>query len=254
MMRRTALALALALLLPWAAAVGQEAGVDAAAGPTATEAAGTGAAGTAAPGTAPAGTAPAGTVPAETAPTPTEERAAAVGLDPAEEYGAGDGMPQLDATTYASQILWLIITFSILYYLLKTKALPRLADILEARQERISNDLDKAAALRADAEAAAEEYAKVVAEAQEKAGEAVKATRDRVGAEISSRTAALDKELGAKIAEAEQAIEAARNRALAELEGVAVETAQAATRQLIGVEVTTAEAEAALAEAQKDVA
>jgi F-type H+-transporting ATPase subunit b len=128
------------------------------------------------------------------------------------------------------------------------------ADILEARQERISNDLDKAAALRVEAEAAAEEYAKVVAEAQEKASAAIKATRDAVTADISAQTAALDKELGAKIDEAEQAITAARTKALAELEDVAVEAAQVATRRLVGVEVSTAEARAALAAAQKDVA
>lgn len=169
-------------------------------------------------------------------------------------HGGGAGMPQLNAGFYASQILWLIITFSVLYYLLKKKALPRVADILEARQERISNDLDKAANLRAEAEAAAEEYAKVVADAQEQAGRAIAATRDAVNAEVSARTAALDKDLGAKIRAAEAAIDKARGQALAELEGVAVEAAQAAIHHLVGVTVTADEAKAALAAAQKEVA
>jgi F-type H+-transporting ATPase subunit b len=168
--------------------------------------------------------------------------------------GQGAGMPQLNAGAYASQILWLIITFSVLYYLLKKKALPRVADILEARQERISNDLDKAANLRAEAEAAAEEYAKVVAEAQEQASRAIAATRDAVNAEVSSRTAALDKDLSAKIRAAEASIDKARGQALAELEGVAVEVAQAAIQRLVGVNVTVDEAKAALAAVQKEVA
>jgi F-type H+-transporting ATPase subunit b len=236
MMRRTALAAAVALMLPWALASGV---VGAVTFP--------------ALGQALAQQADAPTEPVGDAQT-TEERAEAAGLEHSDEHGAGAGMPQLDATTYASQILWLILTFSLLYYLLKTKALPRVADILEARQERISNDLDKAAALRMEAEAAAEEYAKVVADAQAKASEAIKATRDAVTADISARGAALDKELGAKIASAESAIDAARSKALGELEEVAVEAAQAATRQLIGVEVSETEAKAALAEARKDVA
>ena len=238
MMRRTALAAAIALFMPWALFFGITAG-------------------TAVPAVAQEATEEAAAA-AEAADeadlATTAERAEALGIEHTEEYGAGEGMPQLDATTYASQILWLIITFSILYYLLKTKALPRVADILEARQERISNDLDKAASLRAEAEAAAEEYAKVVAEAQEKASAAIKATRDAVGADISARTAALDKELGNKIGEAERAIAAARARAVAELDDVAVEAAQAATRHLAGVAVSTAEAKAALAQVQKDVA
>jgi F-type H+-transporting ATPase subunit b len=183
----------------------------------------------------------------------TETSLEAAGAEHAAEHGGG-GMPQLNASTYASQILWLVITFAVLYYLLRTKALPRVADILEARQERISNDLDKAAALRAEAEEAAEEYAKVLANAQAKASDAIKTTRDAVSADIGARTAALDKELGAKITAAEASVRKARDQAMGELEGVAVEVAQAATKRLVGVEVTAAEAKAALAEVQKDVA
>lgn len=230
MLRRKALGVAFALMLPWASALGL---VSAAALPTLAQEA--------------AGDAGSGEVAGP-------EHAAEDGPAHDEEEGAGGGMPQLDSSTYASQILWLILTFSLLYYLLKTKALPRVADILEARQERISNDLDKAANLRAEAESAAEEYAKVVADAQAKASEAIKATRDKVTADIAERGAALDKKLAEKIANAEAAIDAARQSALAELDTVAVSAAQAATQQLIGVEVSAAEAEAALAQAQKDVA
>jgi F-type H+-transporting ATPase subunit b len=235
MMRRTAFAMVIAGLLPWAA-------------PWATMLPGTlGLALLPAPGLA-------AEAPAAEAEGTTADRAAEVGLEHSEEHGAGEGMPQLNANTYASQILWLIITFAVLYYLLKTKALPRVADILEARQERISNDLDKAANLRAEAEAASEEYAKVVAEAQAKASAAIKAARDAAAADIARRTAALDKELGARIADAEKAVQASRAQALTELEDVAVEVAQAATQRLVGIEVTAAEAKAALAEIRKDVA
>lgn len=184
----------------------------------------------------------------------TAERAEAAGLEASEEHGAGQGMPQLNASTYASQILWLIVAFSVLYYFLKAKALPRVADILEARQERISNDLDKAASLRAEAEAAYEEYEKVVADAQGRASEAIKAARDAVVADVGSRTAALDKELAAKIAAAEQAVDNARRQALAELEDVAVDVARAAAEKLAGVSVEASEAKAAFDQIRKEVA
>jgi F-type H+-transporting ATPase subunit b len=208
------------------------------------------------PGTLPLAPVPA--MAAEVGETAADE-AAAEGLLTEEmahseaEHGGG-GMPQLNAGSYASQILWLIITFAVLYYLLKRKALPRVADILEARQERISNDLDKAANLREEAEAAAEEYAKVVAEAQDKASRAISSARDAVNADIAAKSAALDKELSVKIGSAEKAIEKARREALAELESVAVEVAQAATQRLAGITVTADEARAALAAAQREVA
>jgi F-type H+-transporting ATPase subunit b len=236
MMRRTAFALVIAGLLPWATLLPGSLGL--------------------APLPAPAQAAPvlAAEAPAADAALATEERAEAAGLEYSEEHGAGEGMPQLNARTFASQILWLILTFAFLYYLLKTKGLPRVADILEARQERISNDLDKAASLRAEAEEAAEEYAKVVAEAQTKASEAIKRTRDAVSADIGARTVALDKELAGKIAAAEAAVRQAREQALAELEDVAVEAAQAATRQLAGMEISAADAKAALAQIRQEVA
>ncbi|HRY23858.1 MAG: hypothetical protein R3D28_16605 [Geminicoccaceae bacterium] len=169
------------------------------------------------------------------------------------EHESG-GMPQLDASTFATQILWLIISFVVLYYLLKRKALPRVADILEARQERISADLDRAAALRVDAEAAFEQYEAVVAEAQAKAQAEIKATREAIAADVAGRTATLDRDLAARIAAAERTVAAARDKALGELEGVAVEVAQAATERLIGVQVGDEEARAALARARQEVA
>jgi len=78
----------------------------------------------------------------------------------------GGGLPQLDARTYPSQIFWLIVSFALLYRLLKTKAIPRIADILETRQDRIGADLDRAARLRADAEAALKKHDSILAEAQ----------------------------------------------------------------------------------------
>ena len=169
------------------------------------------------------------------------------------EHESG-GMPQLDASTFATQILWLIVCFIALYYLLKTKALPRVADILETRQERISADLDKAAALRVDAEAAYEQYEAVVAEAQARAQAEIKATREAISADIADHTATLDRDLAARIAAAERTVAAARDRALGELEGVAVEVAQAATERLIGIRVDDDEARAALAQARQEVA
>ena len=94
------------------------------------------------------------------------------GIEAAEH---GGGLPQLDAHTFPSQIFWLIVSFLALYWLLSRKALPRVGDILEARQERIAADLDRAAALRNEAEEALRKHQAVVAEAQARAAAQLKA-------------------------------------------------------------------------------
>ena len=129
------------------------------------------------------------------------------GVDAAEH---GGGLPQLDAATFPSQIFWLIVSFIALYWLFSRKALPRVGEILEARQTRIASDLDRAAALRAEAEEALRRHEAVVAEAQARAAARIKETQDRLAADATKRQAEVDAELNAKLAEAEARIGSAR--------------------------------------------
>lgn len=49
-------------------------------------------------------------------------------------------MPQLDFTTYSSQIFWFILCFSILYLSTQFIILPRIRSILSKRHDLIEND------------------------------------------------------------------------------------------------------------------
>lgn len=170
----------------------------------------------------------------------------------AEEHGAG--LPQLDVSTFPSQIVWLIVAFGTLYWLMTRKALPRLTDILEAREERIAGDLDRAAALRAEAETALERYQQVVADAQGKAAERLKEVQDRLGAEAAQKQAQLEAELEGKLTDAEGRIRGARDAALGEVQGVAAELARSAVLRLAGLEVSERDVDAALAKVLAEAA
>jgi F-type H+-transporting ATPase subunit b len=155
-------------------------------------------------------------------------------------------VPQLDVSTFASQIFWLIICFGTLYYLLSQKALPRVAEILEARQDRIAADLDEAQRLRVEAEAALAQYETALAKAQAEAQTLLAESQARLQAEAAARQAELDARLAEQIATAEARIAAAKQEALKELRTTAVTVAQAATEHLAGLKVTKKAAEAAL--------
>jgi F-type H+-transporting ATPase subunit b len=175
-----------------------------------------------------------------------DEHGAATGEHAAEGGHGSGGLPQLDARTFPSQIFWLILAFAGLYYLLRKRALPRVSDILEARQERIAADLDRAAGLRAEAEEAMRRHEALVAEAHAKAAASIKATQDRIAAEAAERQATLEAELGQKLADAEARIRGARDTALAQVQDVAVEVAQSAVERLAGLRLAEAEVKAAL--------
>ncbi len=163
-------------------------------------------------------------------------------------------MPQLEVSTFISQIFWLIVCFSLLYYLLSRKALPRVAEVLEARADRIRADLDEAQRLKKDAEDSLARYEEVVAEAQNKAQVEIADTQGKLQAKAADAQAKLDEKLAKQIAEAEERIAKARADALKELDDAALTTAQAAAERLAGIKVTKSDAKAALEAVQKEAA
>lgn len=57
-------------------------------------------------------------------------------------------MPQLDFTTYSSQIFWFLICFSILYFFLSKIILPRIGEIIKNRQDLIEENITKSEKLQ----------------------------------------------------------------------------------------------------------
>ena len=61
------------------------------------------------------------------------------------------GLPQMDISTFPSQIFWLIVTFSILYIFMWKFVIPKLRNTIEERKDKISYDIDEAEQLRSEA-------------------------------------------------------------------------------------------------------
>ena len=161
-------------------------------------------------------------------------------------------MPQLIVTDFAPQIVWLVITFAALYLVMAKVALPRIAIVLEERQDRIADDLEQAETYRNDTEAALKAYEAALAEARAGAHEIAQAMRDELAAEAARRKAEVEAELAKQLAAAEGDIRAMREAALANVEVVATEAAAAATARLLGVEIDEAAVAAAIKKAAGD--
>jgi F-type H+-transporting ATPase subunit b len=162
-------------------------------------------------------------------------------------------MPQLEQIhTFISQVFWLAITFCILYLVLWRAALPRLAQILQTRQEKIDGDLARAEALKKEAEATIARYEESMVKARGEAQSILRAASDRLAAEATRRQEALTRKLAADTAAAETRIAAARQEAVANLQTVAAEVAQAAVGKLLGETVPANAAAAAVAQAMQE--
>lgn len=160
----------------------------------------------------------------------------------AEEHGSG-GMPQLNPAVFMPQLFWLAIVFIGLYIVMSKVALPRVNEVFDARATRIANDLDQAAALKQQAEAAMQAYEKAQSEARTKAAELVRQTEAAMAAQKSSRETQLGRELGDRLKAAETRIASAKSAALGNLTQMSSEVARAAVERLIGESVSPADAE-----------
>ncbi len=157
--------------------------------------------------------------------------------------GGNAGMPQLNFHDFAPQLFWLAVTFILLYVLMKNVALPRIGEVVGAREQRITNDLDRAAALKAEAETAMQAYEKTQIEARAKGADLVRQAETAVARETTARQGQLAAELGEKLKGAEQRIAAAKASAMGNLASVSTEVARAAVERLIGESVPQAEVE-----------
>ena len=138
---------------------------------------------------------------------------------------AAPGMPQLDFSTFGNQIFWLVVTLVAIYLILSRIALPRIAEVLAQRQDRISDDLAAAENLKGQALAAEEAYNQALAEARVEAQRIVAAAKAEMQVELDAAIAQADTEISAKTAVSESAIAEIRAGALESVGLVAVETA-----------------------------
>lgn len=126
-------------------------------------------------------------------------------------------MPQFDFSTFATQIFWLAVTFSVLYFLMARKALPRIREVLLERQDRISTDIEKAEAIKQEAEAAKLDYASVLTNSRAKAKQIITEAEAKVKHEVVARHAKLDETLARQTAEAEALVAKTREETLQKL-------------------------------------
>jgi F-type H+-transporting ATPase subunit b len=161
-------------------------------------------------------------------------------------------MPQLDVTWYPTQLIWLALTFIALYAVIAWVAVPRIGGVLEERQRRIDGDLERAAALKAEAEAAIAAYQKAMTEARNGAREILRQAGDALAKQSEVRQKALGDKLAEQIKAGEARIAQSKQAALAEVQTVATELARAAAARLADIVVDEGRATAAVRAAMSD--
>ena len=130
-------------------------------------------------------------------------------------------MPQLDPSTFGSQLFWLLVCFGALYLVLSFIVIPRIAKTLAARTETLEGNLAEAENLRVQAEAALKAYEDALAEARSRALVLAQEMRADVQAETDRQKAELDTKLAEQAAAADAVLMKSRDAAMAGLKDAA---------------------------------
>lgn len=166
-------------------------------------------------------------------------------------HGGGGTFPPFDPATFASQLLWLAITFGLFYLIMARVVIPRVAGILETRRDRISRDLDETQRLKSESEAAHAAYEHELAEAKRSAHAIGLEATDKAKQEAASEREKVEAALAVKLSDAEAKIGKIKNKALSEVGSIAADTTEVIVKELIGSKLTKAEISKAVSAASK---
>ncbi len=147
-------------------------------------------------------------------------------------------LPQLEPEYMGSQIFWLVVIFGTLYYVVSKMALPKLVDVLEHREERISNDLRKAKELQKEAQYLEARFRQEQEAAKKKSHVILDETRKNIAEQLKDAQQKRAADNAVAIQSAEKRIEAARLQSMQEIQQIVSEIASDAYEKVSGKSIS----------------
>jgi F-type H+-transporting ATPase subunit b len=152
-----------------------------------------------------------------------------------EADGGHKEFPPFEKSTFASQLVSLVIAFVALYLIVSKFALPRVGGTIDARQNKIDGDLAAAQKLKDESDNALKAYESELAAARSRAQAIGAETREKLNAVSEAERKTLEERLSQKLADAEKTIASTRAAAMTNVRGIAADAAAAIVQRLTGV-------------------
>ena len=153
-------------------------------------------------------------------------------------------MPQLNQLPdiWWSQLFWLAIVFGLIFFVIGRGMLPKIQSTVDAREKKISDDLERAQAARSAADETEAAWRARMDAARAEAAKVAEEARQKSARETEAKVGKAAEKINLKVEAAEQKIRDAVSSARTEIEGVAAEITQDMIARLTGLKVDKKEA------------
>ena len=152
------------------------------------------------------------------------------------QSGESGGMPQLNPEFWVSQIVWLVLTFGVLYIVLSKLILPKISKNLESRKSQVLENIETAENQREESEKKIKEFEKIILESKLEAKNYFNVARQKILDDINNKKLALEKYIDEEISAAEQEVNNLKIGSHEKIRRIAIETSSELIKQLIGEE------------------
>ena len=115
-------------------------------------------------------------------------------------------MPQLEITTYPSQIFWLVVSFVILYLIMSRFIIPKISSVIKSRESEIKNNIHISEQMYRDTEIINNEYEEIKKNIEDEAREIINHLKETTNKKITKNAKLLKKKLEQKLEKSEKEI------------------------------------------------
>ena len=144
-----------------------------------------------------------------------------------EAYAEGQksaGLPQMDISTFPSQLFWLVVTFTALYLFMWKFVIPRLSTTIEERKDKISNDINDAENLNSEASKILENYDDKMNSASLESNEIVSSSKATMNEYLDKLKKDNEIKINAMITESEKKIHQQKQQSEQEIKKATIDT------------------------------
>jgi len=162
-------------------------------------------------------------------------------------------MPQLNPEFFASQLFWLILTFSFLFIFLWRFSLPRISSVLKKRENKINDGIKEAKKLQAEAEKVQQEIDSKLHQTKSETADMIKNAVIDLQNHNSKRIEEIDNELNKKLEESSIVIEEKKNESIKQIHEQIYEITKLTISKVSNIQVTDNEIKETINIIQKKV-